>query len=89
MSKSSSNNKDYGKKQEALMDRSRKNLHSEEHSPDTALTQEVDLLSLWALSKERSSISDFDAVTEQIHVSPDTLSTAEIELSKLRYTSRP
>ena len=63
----------------------RKDFHTEEHSPDTDLTQEVDLLSLWASDMEKKNFSDFEAVTEQIHVSPDALATAEIDLSKRHY----
>jgi len=60
----------------------RKDFHPEEHSPETDLTQEVDLLSLWAADRKKKHFSDFEAVTEQIHVSPDSLATTEIDLSK-------
>lgn len=63
----------------------RKDFHTEEHSPETDLTQEVDLLSLWASDMEKKNFSDFEAVTEQIHVSPDSLATTEIDLSRRHY----
>ncbi len=53
-----------------------------EDSPETALTQEIDLLGSWPSSSEKTSVSDFDATTEQIQLPPDTLPTIEIDLPK-------
>ncbi len=66
----------------------RKDFHTKQYSPETDLTQEVDLLSLWVSDTEKKNISDFEAVTEQIYLSPETLSTAEIDLSKRRYINQ-
>ncbi|RUM95035.1 MAG: hypothetical protein DSZ28_00100 [Thiothrix sp.] len=66
----------------------RKDFHAKQYSAETDLTQEVDLLSLWVSDTEKKNISDFEAVTEQIYLSPETLSTAEIDLSKRRYINQ-
>lgn len=54
----------------------------DKHSPDTALTLEVDLSHEWLADTQAMTISDFEAVTEQVSLSPDTESTIEIDLPK-------
>jgi hypothetical protein len=62
----------------------KKDIRADNQSPETALTQEIDLLKIRPSSRKTKTASDFDAVTEQLHVAPDALSTVEIDLAKLR-----
>jgi hypothetical protein len=62
----------------------KKNIRADNHSPETALTQEIDLLNIRPSNRKTKPTSDFDAITEQLHVAPDALSTVEIDLSKPR-----
>jgi hypothetical protein len=60
----------------------KKRFDHKEYYPETAPTQEVDLKNMLNAATETATPSDFDAITEQIHLAPDTLSTIEIDLQE-------